>query len=367
MHYPYRLMVLIFAAVTILAQGPDDRMLEPGPCRSEVEKGCDIRSMIPSSWSSVRAHWRDYVAVVPSYDRLQQDVDRIKNDILGKIEATLKTPTPSMDGTPGKRNPDDLWRHSYADAMTAAELRSQMLLIYFCDTCEDSPCSRFKMETLDNAKVRSKLRDYVCVQLPLCTKITVDGREETLSEYPAFQEMLGRPGIAIVDFRSPDPTLHGAVVSAFPITEKMWYTPQQMAVILELPSGTLTQRTLIYAVRIHPEKPASANGQLSPFLLQEAESHSRHQADIRLQGHHQWGTRFQRIVGRLPGGVTAREVCAESWPGENLVEAAIECVRCWRLSLGHWSSVRARHASYGYDMRRGSNRIWYATGIFGKR
>jgi hypothetical protein len=64
--------------------------------------------------------------------------------------------------------------------------------------------------------------------------------------------------------------------------------------------------------------------------------------------------------------MTASEVCAESWPGENLVEAAVECVRCWRLSQGHWSAVRAAHRLFGYDMKRGSNGIWYATGIFGR-
>ena len=115
-----------------------------------------------------------------------------------------------------------------------------------------------------------------------------------------------------------------------------------MAVILDLPPGTLTQRTLIYAVRIHPDKPASTSGQSDADLLEEAQSHSQYQADIRLQGHHFWESRFHRIIARLPGGLTAREVCAESWPGDNLVEAAIECVRCWRLSDGHWSAVAGR-------------------------
>ncbi len=60
--------------------------------------------------------------------------------------------------------------------------------------------------------------------------------------------------------------------SQFPITEQLWYTPEQMAVILTLPPGTLTQRTLIYAVRIHPDRPASTSGQLNSYLAAEAES-----------------------------------------------------------------------------------------------
>jgi hypothetical protein len=179
--------------------------------------------------------------------------------------------------------------------------------------------------------------------------------------------MLGRPGIAIIDYRSTDADLNGSVVSTFPITESLGYTPEQMAVILDLPPGTLTQRTLIYAVRIHPEKPASTDGQPSADLLQEARSHSEYQAAIQRQGHHFWASRFARIVARLPGGLTAREVCAESWPGQRLVDAAIECVRCWRLSSGHWSAVQAPNQGFGYDMHCGNNGVWYATGIFGLR
>ena len=210
------------------------------------------------------------------------------------------------------------WHDDYAKAMSEAEQRNKMFLIYFCDACDNGPCNRFKAETLDDDCVRCKLQHYVCVQLPLDAKITVGGKEVKLLEHAAYGEMLGRPGIAIVDFRSSDAKLRGSVVSMFPITERLSYTAEQMAVILDLPPGTLTQRTLIYAVRIHPEKPASTDGKPAPDLFEEAESHSQHQAEIRFQGHHQWESRFRRIVARLPGGVSAREVCAESWPGENL-------------------------------------------------
>jgi hypothetical protein len=256
------------------------------------------------------------------------------------------------------------WLDSYAEAMTAADNQNKMMFIYFGDDGE--MCGRFKTETLDDPKVRRKLQDYVCVRLPRDARITVGGNPVTLLQHGAFREMLGRPGVAIVDFRNEDPKLRGTVVSTFPLTNKLWYTPERMAVILDLPPGTLTQRTLIYAVRIHPEKPASTDSEPRADLLEEAQSHSQHQADIRLQGHHAWESRFHRIVSRLGGG-SAREVCAESWPGENLVEGAIECVRCWRLSDGHWSAVRAANRCFGYDMKRGANGVWYATGIFGTR
>jgi hypothetical protein len=212
---------------------------------------------------------------------------------------------------------------------------------------------------------------YVCVQVDLDAKITTqmggEQREITLIQHEVFDEMLGKPGIAIIDYANREAPYYKRVVSTFPITGKLWYTPEKVQVILDLPPGTLTQRTLIYAVRTHPERPRSTEGRLCSHLTDEAAEHSQFQARIRRQGHHFWETRFHRITRRLPGGLVASEVCAESWPGERLVEAAIECVRSWRFSSGHWNAVRARHDVYGYDMKRGSNGIWYATGLFGQR
>jgi hypothetical protein len=129
----------------------------------------------------------------------------------------------------------------------------------------------------------------------------------------------------------------------------------------------LTQRTLILAVRIHPEGPSSTDGVFLTTLAKESESHARHQAQINLQGHHNWESRFHRISARLPGGHSAQEVCAESWPRMGLIAAALDCVHSWRQSSGHWSAVLSRHSYFGYDMKRGSNGVWYATGIFSTR
>ena len=260
--------------------------------------------------------------------------------------------------------PEIHWRTDYGEARIAAERTGKMLVIFFEDV-NNPRCREFTSVTLADQRVRRQAQGYVCVRLPVDYRLAIDGKQVVLLEHAAFREMLGRPGIAIVDLTCPASRLYGAVVSMFPLTEKFRYTPEQMLVILGLPTGTLTQRTLIYAVRTHPEKPASTEGQFFPCLAAEAEGHSDYQAKIRCQGHHFWDWRFHRINASLPSGCTAREVCAESWPGENLVEAAVECVRCWRTSSGHWSAVCAPHRCFAYDMKRGDNGIWYATGIFG--
>jgi hypothetical protein len=260
------------------------------------------------------------------------------------------------------RQPEQvLWETDYLHAMDLANQQQKMLFIHFQNS-NDPQSQRFEKETLGNPEVGKKLQPYVCLRLDRDAKVAIEGKDVVLLEHRTFREMLGRPGVAIADFSSASPKLHGCIVSAFPLTGGMFYGPPEMNVILDLPPGSLTQRTLIYAVRIHPERPASALGHPDVRLLSEAESHSQYQAGIRVQGHHGWGSRFPRIAAMV--GASPREVCAESWPGQNLVESAIECVRCWRQSSGHWSAVQARNRAFGFDMKLGANGIWYATGIF---
>jgi hypothetical protein len=185
-------------------------------------------------------------------------------------------------------------------------------------------------------------------------------------DHPAFAQMCRQSGLAIVDLTDRDGPHYGQVVSVYPFSPQPPISAEKLAVLLDLPQGSLTQRTLIFAVRAHPEQPASAASHLSPLLAREAESHSELQARLALAGHHHWDSRFQAINARLSGGLVAQEVCAESWPGQPLLEAAHECVESWRQSSGHWDAVSRRHALFGYDMKRGANGVWYATGIFAR-
>ncbi len=261
------------------------------------------------------------------------------------------------------------WLADYGDAVTRARDQRKMLLVYFHDPANGPPCAQFESGTLSDSSVVEKLSEYVCLKLSTDARVRVDGSDEpiVLLGHTAFAHMEGRPGLAIIDYAHPEANYYGRVVSTFPFQNGHPYTADEVQTMLELPPGTLTQRTLIYAVRTHPERPASTEGVLDPYLVEEAAMQAEYQARIGVQGHHNWEVRFHRINTRLPGGLLACEVCAESWPGENLLEAAIECVRCWRLSPGHWEAVRLRHPRYGYDMKRGNNGVWYATGIFGRR
>jgi hypothetical protein len=255
----------------------------------------------------------------------------------------------------------------YRKAMQEAVEDRKMLFIYFCEPVQNAARAAFERLTWADEEIQEKLKRYVVVKLPRDATITIDGETISLLRHAAFAEMLGRPGVAIVDLVHMRSEYYGHVVSTFPFTPGKYYRKEALSIILDLPPGTLTQRTMIYAVRIHPEAPASTQGQFHAVLADEAKMSADHQASILVQGHHSWDARFQRINAKLANGLMAQEVVAESWPNEGLVEACVDCVHSWRQSPGHWGAVRSRHPIFGYDIKRGRNGIWYATGIFGLR
>ena len=259
------------------------------------------------------------------------------------------------------------WNTDYHTGLKAAELGRKNALVWFFDPALSAQNERLEQDVFQEPHLRELLDDrFVVIKLPVNAVVLSGGESMVLLEHPAFTEMQHKPGLAIVDMTEPDGPLHRHIVSVYPFTRGP-ITAEKLAVMLELPRGSLTQRTLIYAVRTHPESPASTVGHFSYVLSRETENHAWHQANITLQGHHNWNSRFHAINAQLPGGMAAREVCAESWPGQNLLEAAEECVHSWRQSSGHWNAVSSRHALFAYDMKRGHNGVWYATGIFAGR
>lgn len=257
------------------------------------------------------------------------------------------------------------WQADYLQAVETARETKTLLLVWFADEKKEAENEKFAASVLDAAEVRPLLAEMTLARISTTAAIKEKGKELKLLEHATLKELLGGPGLAMIDFRDAKQKFQFHVVSIYPFRRGEITLPK-FKVLCELPAGTLTQRTLMFAVRTHPAKPASAWSPHSSYLTTEAEKHSVHQASINLQGHHNWEARFHQINAGLGAG-GAKEVCAESWPGQTLLDAAEECVHSWSQSSGHWASVSAKHAYFGYDMKRGTNGVWYATGIFGGR
>jgi hypothetical protein len=214
-------------------------------------------------------------------------------------------------------------------------------------------------------------REYVFLSVPP----SYQHEGTRLLDYPALEDMAGQPGLAVVSLHDKKLPTHNQVISAHPFmgSRYAWapaYGPEEVRVILDLPrKATLTQRSMIYAIRVHPERPRSVFALAHPAFLGHAARHSARQASMHNQHHADLIGSLATIGGQMGEGVgNGSEVVAESWGtfvgGETVLEAAFSCVDAWRHSSGHWSAVSGEHRYFGYDIARGSNGTWYATGIF---
>jgi len=269
----------------------------------------------------------------------------------------------AVGATPAPPSPGDdrqgvvLQFDDYAIATEAARSAAAMLLVSLEPTAGspgDPAGSRLAQPAVQSRFAASGNRWVFC-------RLGMDDGGAALAGDPSLAEMRRGPGVFVVDHTGGPYT--GRIVSILPRTPGKYYSfsPTHIDALASLPQASLTQRSLILAVRLHPEHPQSTNGTCDPSLCSEAESHAAHQARVRRQGHHGWDTRSQRIAAGRGG---ASEVCAESWENQDLLDSCIDCVASWRQSGGHWNAVKSPQSAYGYDIRRGSNGIWYATGIF---
>jgi hypothetical protein len=256
------------------------------------------------------------------------------------------------------------WHADYYAAYSEAAAEKRFLLINVTPTTASSAQQSAEQFMTAQPRLRQQLEHVTRLRVPANATIDVEGQARRLLSFSAFAELAGGPGFVLIDLRNEGEPYYGHTVSVLPFSSGKYYhwRPDYLSTILSIPAGTLTQRTMIWAVRIHPEGPQSTSGVHHETLADGAAQHASYQASVGQQGHQNFETRFHSLSAAAGGGVS--EVCAESWPGQNMIDSCIDCVDSWRHSSGHWRGVSRRHRAFGYDIRRGRNGIWYGTGIF---
>lgn len=131
------------------------------------------------------------------------------------------------------------------------------------------------------------------------------------------------------------------------------------AVLLTVPERKLIDRGRLEGVQ------SIKTGRLDDGVQKIARQHAVYQARVQHQGHQNWNQRVLELQRLHPEIREWKEVANESWPGQNVDDAAREMYHSWRQSSGHWSAVNGRCIYYGYSMVLGANGVWYACGIFG--
>ena len=259
---------------------------------------------------------------------------------------------------------DPTWHDDYVEATDQAIKEKKDLVIYF-----------YGKENLDsafeNVAIKKRLEKFVCLRVP----VDYQFNDKKLLSYPVLSDMMGKPGLVVVSYHNPKLSSFAAPISVHPLTRSRYqwvpaYGVNQMKITLDLPgTATLTQRSMIYAIRVHPEVPQSVFSTCHPAFLQHAKSHAKRQAQMQNQHHADLISTSNWLRGKVDMGFGgASEVVAESWGhfvgGENVMEGCYACVDAWRHSSGHWGAVSRRHIYFGYDIAQGRDGTWYACGIF---
>jgi hypothetical protein len=256
------------------------------------------------------------------------------------------------------------WHTDYDKATQEAMRQRKDLVVCFYDG--DNVGDLWK-----NADVQKRLQKFVCLKVPASYKYG----DQRLLDHTAFREMSGKGGIAVIRLADASCPNYQTLISAHPFVASRYrwapnYGSTEVCTILDMPAWcSLSQRSMIFAVKVHPERPRSIECECHPALMGHAQRHSITQASMQNQHHANLIAVSSRLQGEAGIGFgSASEVVAESWGnfvgGENVLEAAFSCVDAWRQSPGHWGAVSRTHRVFGYDIAKGANGTWYATGIF---
>lgn len=273
--------------------------------------------------------------------------------------STLPLRIPTEMRTIGKLD----WHVDYASAYREAREDRKMLFVFFRDDERPRIADFYESDVLASGELAGLLGSVVRVVVPLTTDrpFRIPERAERLISHDSFKHQQGRQGIAMIDLTDPASTLHGQVVSAHPFTPGLYYTVRGTKIVLGLPKATITQRALIYAVRLHPAAPISTtDGKCHDYLCKAARDSSQLMANYGSVGHHDWGTRQGDIAVRT--GRSAMEVAAMSG-NQTLIGAATEVVDQWYGSPAHWGILSTPAAFFGYDLVRDGSGNWWGTGL----
>jgi len=168
------------------------------------------------------------------------------------------------------------WHSDYFEAYRVARDQHKMLFIYFCNNGvmqkAAGPADSARSDRLGSFRSprTGEARWLRLVRLPMDASVSVDGKPTLLLSHPAFAELRRGPGLAMLDLAHPDasyytfvgqPSVRLLLASITTSSPSMW---RRCSI---LPAGTITQRTMVFAVRIHPERPASTLGEANPVLL----------------------------------------------------------------------------------------------------
>jgi hypothetical protein len=254
----------------------------------------------------------------------------------------------------------DGWLHDYLEAYRQAKAEKKYLFVVFEEPGKEGKLVNFAVED----------DEHVFVRVSTDAKLSEDAKQ-TIRQHNAFHWLASRSGVAIIDLKND--AFSGDVVSVMP--EYKLTSSQNVIELLNLPPGTITQRTFVWAIRTHRAGPQSTDTSTAdPSMMNYAARYAS------LMVNKSMGSGRPHLNGSMwvmpaqqhgfmhyPG----TEILSTTWPNQPLgiVEGAEALVDTWHDAYGgrrtgHWGACANPCSSYGYDMAYDhENSMWYGIGI----
>jgi len=273
---------------------------------------------------------------------------------------------PQVRSTPQKIVGHRQWHQDYLAAYQQAIQDKQMLVMLFHDA-SNPDLSETRTSGFGAEDLQPLLDKHVRVSLPInfvapSTEPNVPATR--LLEHRSFRHLRGQAGVAIVDLTDAQGPNFGRVVSALPLPSDGRFSPEVLETLLQLPNGSIGQRSILLAVRTGVTGDNFTSGEAHSQLHQLANRNARLMAQAEQAGSYDQASRVTAIRESFGDGIQIGELLFATDGPTTVQEAAIQAVTKWMQSPEDRRVLTGSSFAYGIELFQSpTSQRWFATCI----
>ena len=172
--------------------------------------------------------------------------------------------------TPTKNVAALIWHQDYLAGYQQAMQEKRPLLMQFRDISEPD-VSESRIAGFGAPELQPLLENFVRVSMPVGSIVpgqTTGQAPSRLLDHRSFRHLNGKAGVVIIDLTEPSAANFARVVSALPLPSDGRFSPEILSKLLQLPAGSIGQRTLLLSIRTATSAPDFTVGEQQPLLNQ---------------------------------------------------------------------------------------------------
>ena len=208
--------------------------------------------------------------------------------------------------------------------------------------------------------MRPILEQFSRVELPLNAVMPIladknndsqkKGLPNLLLKHRSFRHLGTQPGIAVVDLTNRSSPNYARVVTVLPLPESGQFQNGSLTLALNLPKGTISQRTLLFAIRSTVPDSSLSMREFNSTLVELAHRNSRYMANSGQAGSFDQETHRQRIEQEFGPQAELKQLVFATDSEATIHEAALQAVTSWIETSESFDVLDAPATEMGMDM-----------------